>query len=197
MEKALIIVESPAKIKTLKKFLGSNFIFESSLGHVRDLPQKGFGIDVEHDFEPEYAIMPDKKEVIDNLKKLAKTVDVVYLSPDPDREGEAIAWHIASVFPKGTKYNDDGKSSGFAEMRTEGDENKCRAAKAKVISIYDLNGHRFVKSAKSSYSDQFGKHIDYVVGTMVYPNGFYDFSLVCAKGIHFFMTRKLAVAYHI
>jgi DNA topoisomerase-1 len=104
MSKALIIVESPAKIKTLKKFLGPNYIFESSLGHVRDLPQKGFGIDVENDFEPEYAILPDKKEVIDRLKKAAKLVDVVYLSPDPDREGEAIAWHIASILPKGTKY---------------------------------------------------------------------------------------------
>jgi len=103
MGKALIIVESPAKIKTLKKFLGSNYIFESSLGHVRDLPQKGFGIDVEHDFEPEYAILPDKQEVIDRLKKAAKVADVVYLSPDPDREGEAIAWHIASILPKGTK----------------------------------------------------------------------------------------------
>jgi DNA topoisomerase I len=104
MGKALIIVESPAKIKTLKKFLGSNYLFESSLGHIRDLPQKGFGIDVEHDFEPAYTILPDKKEVIERLKKAAEHVDVVYLSPDPDREGEAIAWHIASILPKGTKY---------------------------------------------------------------------------------------------
>lgn len=104
MGKALIIVESPAKIKTLKKFLGPNYLFESSIGHVRDLPQKGFGIDVENDFEPAYTILPDKKEVIERLKKAAKQVDVVYLSPDPDREGEAIAWHIASILPKGTKY---------------------------------------------------------------------------------------------
>ncbi len=103
MAKALIIVESPAKIKTLKKFLGSNYLFESSLGHIRDLPQKGFGIDVEHDFEPAYAILPDKKDVIERLKKAAKQVDVVYLAPDPDREGEAIAWHIDSILPKGTK----------------------------------------------------------------------------------------------
>ncbi len=103
MEKALIIVESPTKIKTLKKFLGPNYIFESSLGHIRDLPQKGFGIDVENDFEPQYEIMEDKKEVIQKLKKAAKLVDVVYLSPDPDREGEAIAWHIASILPPGTK----------------------------------------------------------------------------------------------
>lgn len=103
MAKALIIVESPAKIKTLRKFLGGNYLFESSMGHIRDLPKKGFGIDVEHDFEPSYETLPDKKEVIEKLKKAAKQVDVVYLSPDPDREGEAIAWHIASILPKGTK----------------------------------------------------------------------------------------------
>ncbi len=103
MEKALVIVESPTKIKTLKKFLGDNFQIESSVGHVRDLPQKGFGIDVDNDFEPAYATMPDKKEVIDRLKKAAKEADIVYLAPDPDREGEAIAWHIAAILPKGTK----------------------------------------------------------------------------------------------
>ncbi|MBM3208225.1 MAG: toprim domain-containing protein, partial [Chlamydiae bacterium] len=102
MSKSLIIVESPTKIKTLKKFLGSGYLFESSLGHVRDLPQKGFGIDVDNNFDPQYEILPDKKEVIEKLKKAAKQVDTVYLSPDPDREGEAIAWHIASILPKGT-----------------------------------------------------------------------------------------------
>lgn len=104
MTKKLIIVESPAKIKTLKKFLGSGYSFASSVGHIRDLPQKGFGIDVEKNFEPDYALLPDKKEVINALKKAAKEADVVYLSPDPDREGEAIAWHIAAILPKGTKY---------------------------------------------------------------------------------------------
>ncbi len=103
MGKALIIVESPAKIKTLKKFLGKNFVFASSIGHIRDLPEKGFGIDVEHDFEPQYEVMPDKKEVIETLQKAAKECDIVYLSPDPDREGEAIAWHIAALLPKNTK----------------------------------------------------------------------------------------------
>lgn len=103
MVKSLIIVESPAKIKTLKKFLGKDFIFASSLGHVRDLPQKGFGIDIEHDFEPQYEVLPDKKEVISKLRAAAKECDIVYLSPDPDREGEAIAWHIASLLPPKTK----------------------------------------------------------------------------------------------
>lgn len=102
MSKALIIVESPTKIKTLKKFLGKGYEFASSLGHVRDLPAKGFGIDVEHDFEPQYQTLPDKKEVIAALKKAAKECDTVYLCPDPDREGEAIAWHIASILPAKT-----------------------------------------------------------------------------------------------
>ena len=103
MGKALVIVESPAKIKTLRKFLGPNYSFESSVGHIRDLPQKEFGIDTENDFEPKYITLPDKKEVIAKLQAAAKKVDIVYLSPDPDREGEAIAWHIASILPKGTK----------------------------------------------------------------------------------------------
>lgn len=104
MKKILVIVESPAKIKTLKKFLGPNYIFESSIGHIRDLPQKEFGIDIEHDFEPVYVSLPDKKEVIKKIQAAAKKADLVYLSPDPDREGEAIAWHIASILPKGTQY---------------------------------------------------------------------------------------------
>lgn len=102
MAKALIIVESPAKIKTLRKFLGPNYLFESSIGHVRDLPEKEFGVDIEHDFEPKYVIMPNKEEVIAKLKKAAKLVDTVYLSPDPDREGEAIAWHISQILPPKT-----------------------------------------------------------------------------------------------
>lgn len=102
MGKSLIIVESPAKIKTLKKFLGPNFVFESSIGHIRDLPEREFGIDIENDFEPKYAILPDKQEVITKLKKAAKQCDTVYLSPDPDREGEAIAWHITKILPANT-----------------------------------------------------------------------------------------------
>ena len=102
MGKSLIIVESPTKIKTLKKFLGDEFIIESSVGHIRDLPEKEFGIDMENDFEPKYETLPDKKDVIKNLIKAAKQCDTVYLSPDPDREGEAIAWHIAEILPPDT-----------------------------------------------------------------------------------------------
>ncbi len=101
MTKPLIIVESPTKIKTLKKFLGEKYEFESSYGHVRDLPEGQFGIDLENDFEPTYAPLPDKEKVIARLKALAKNCDRIILSPDPDREGEAIAWHIAALLPKG------------------------------------------------------------------------------------------------
>ena len=101
-KKSLIIVESPAKIKTLQKFLGPDFLFASSIGHIRDLPEKEFGIDIENDFDPKYVTMPDKEEVISNLQKSAKQCQTVYLCPDPDREGEAIAWHIKEILPRGT-----------------------------------------------------------------------------------------------
>src|ERR1700722_7754421 len=104
MAKSLIIVESPAKIKTLKKFLGPDYLFESSIGHIRDLPEKEFGVDIEHDFEPKYVVMPDKEEVIANLRKAAKQSDTLCLPPDPDREGEAIAWHISQILPPGTNF---------------------------------------------------------------------------------------------
>lgn len=103
MAKSLIIVESPAKIKTLQKLLGAKFTFESSYGHVRDLPEKEFGIDIENKFEPKYVLLPKKKDVIDRLKKSAKECDTIYLAPDPDREGEAIAWHISQILPKDAK----------------------------------------------------------------------------------------------
>jgi len=100
-KKTLIIVESPTKVKTLKKFLGNSYHIESSVGHIRDLPTHAFGIDLDHDFEPVYENLPEKRDVIAKLRKTAKECDTVYLSPDPDREGEAIAWHIAHILPQG------------------------------------------------------------------------------------------------
>lgn len=97
MGKDLIIVESPAKIKTIKKFLGSGYEVEASVGHVRDLPTKSLGVDEEHDFAPDYQIIPGKAKVVAKLKSAAKQADTVYLAPDPDREGEAIAWHVAEI----------------------------------------------------------------------------------------------------
>ncbi len=95
MAKSLVIVESPAKAKTINKYLGKDFIVEASIGHIMDLPKNRIGVDLEDGtFEPELIVMPGKEKVVDRLKKLAGAADAVYLAPDPDREGEAIAWHL-------------------------------------------------------------------------------------------------------
>lgn len=96
MAKNLVIVESPAKAKTIEKFLGKDYVVKSSFGHIRDLPKKGLNIDVEHDFAPKYEISPDKKKVISELKKAASGSEV-WLASDEDREGEAIAWHLTQA----------------------------------------------------------------------------------------------------
>jgi DNA topoisomerase-1 len=95
MAKNLVIVESPAKAKTLGKYLGRNYTVKASVGHVVDLPKSKLGVDVKNDFKPEYSVIHGKSKVIDELKKAAKDKENIYLAPDPDREGEAIAWHIA------------------------------------------------------------------------------------------------------
>ena len=92
--KSLIIVESPSKTKTLKKFLGSDYIIEASVGHIRDLAKKDLGVDIDNDFTPTYVVSEDKSKVVKQLKKIAKDVDQIFLATDPDREGEAISWHI-------------------------------------------------------------------------------------------------------
>ncbi|MDE6007606.1 MAG: DNA topoisomerase I, partial [Muribaculaceae bacterium] len=104
--KNLVIVESPAKAKTIEKFLGKDFTVLSSYGHIRDLQKHGFSIDVEDGFKPIYEIPDDKKELVKKLKKAAADADVIWLASDEDREGEAIAWHLAEVLkldPETTK----------------------------------------------------------------------------------------------
>jgi DNA topoisomerase-1 len=98
MGKSLVIVESPSKARTLTKYLGKKYTVMASVGHVKDLPKSKFGVDVEHDFAPNYQVIRGKKKVLDDIKAAAKKADVIYLAPDPDREGEAIAWHIAEEF---------------------------------------------------------------------------------------------------
>jgi DNA topoisomerase-1 len=97
MSKNLVIVESPAKAKTIEKFLGKDFRVESSFGHISDLPSKELGVDVEGDFNPKYEVSKDKKDVVKKLRDLAKKAEMVWLASDEDREGEAIAWHLAEV----------------------------------------------------------------------------------------------------
>ena len=94
MAKNLVIVESPSKATTIKKFLGAQYEVVASNGHVRDFPKSQFGIDVEHDFEPKYITIRGKGELLAKLRKAAKKADKIYLATDPDREGEAISWHL-------------------------------------------------------------------------------------------------------
>ncbi len=96
-EENLVIVESPAKAKTIEKFLGKDFLVKSSFGHIRDLSKKNLGIDLKNNYKPEYIVPPDKKKVVDELKKLSKDARTVWLASDEDREGEAIAWHLYEV----------------------------------------------------------------------------------------------------
>jgi DNA topoisomerase-1 len=100
MAKSLVIVESPAKAKTINKILGGDFMVKSSMGHVRDLPVKTLGVDVEDGFKPKYVVVQGRKKIIEELRKAAEECETVYLAPDPDREGEAIAWHLQEVLQR-------------------------------------------------------------------------------------------------
>src|SRR5215831_15593072 len=94
MAKALVIVESPAKAKTINKYLGKNFVVKASLGHVKDLPKKDLAVDVDNGFRPKYEVIEGKKKLIQELRDASKKVQTIYLAADPDREGEAICWHL-------------------------------------------------------------------------------------------------------
>src|SRR4029077_4391638 len=94
-KRGLVVVESPAKAKTLKKYLGKDFDVKASVGHIRDLPKSSLGVDVEKNFQPTYELIKGKQKVVEELAKAALRADKVYLAADPDREGEAIAWHVA------------------------------------------------------------------------------------------------------
>jgi DNA topoisomerase-1 len=104
--RSLVIVESPAKAKTLKKILGAKFTIKASVGHIRDLPEKKLGVDIENDFEPLYEVLAAKADLVEELRQAARKSDTIYLAADPDREGEAIAWHVSELLdnPKATVH---------------------------------------------------------------------------------------------
>ena len=106
MADELVIVESPTKARTLSRFLGDGYDVAASLGHVRDLPQTHLGVDIDDNFKPEYVIPPSKSKIIKELRKASKGVSKVILATDPDREGEAIAWHIHSFLSEKNKLKD-------------------------------------------------------------------------------------------
>ena len=127
MARYLVIVESPTKVKTIKKFLGSNYVVMASNGHVRDLPKSQMGVDLEHDFEPKYITIRGKGELLANLRKAAKKADKIYLATDPDREGEAISWHLMKALKlEGKKvyrisFNEITKSAVKASLKNARD----------------------------------------------------------------------------
>jgi len=141
MADSLVIVESPAKAKTINKYLGKNFEVKSSLGHIKDLPKNKLGIDLEKDFTPQYTVIKGKNKIVDDLKKSASGKKSVYLAPDPDREGEAIAWHIAGeLASKKVKiyrvtFNEITKSAIQDAFKSPGqiDTNKVNAQQARRI----------------------------------------------------------------
>jgi DNA topoisomerase-1 len=100
MKKKLVIVESPAKARTLAKILGKGYSLKASLGHVRDLPKSRLGVDIEHGFKPKYVVSREKSKTVMELKQAVVGAATVYLATDPDREGEAIAWHLAEVIKR-------------------------------------------------------------------------------------------------
>ena len=129
MPKSLVVVESPAKAKTIKKILGKDYIVESSIGHIRDLPKKGLGVDIENAFTPKYVLIRGKGKVVKSLQTAARKVDNIYLAADPDREGEAICWHLAEELKKAKKpihritYNEVTKSAILDAIKAPGEIN--------------------------------------------------------------------------
>lgn len=152
MGKDLIIVESPAKVKTIKKFLGNAYAVEASVGHVRDLPQKKLGVDEKEDFAPQYQIIPGKQKVVTKLKDAAASASTIYLAPDPDREGEAIAWHVAEIL----------KDADKPIHRIQFNEITAKAVREALAHPRDINEKLFL-------SQQARRILDRLVGYKVSP----------------------------
>ena len=134
MAKYLVIVESPAKVKTIKKFLGANYEVMASQGHVRDLPKSQLGFDPEHDYEPKYITIRGKGDLLASLRKEVKKADKIYLATDPDREGEAISWHLYYALKSISYYlqgdhQERGKGISEKRQRDRYESGGCPAGK--------------------------------------------------------------------
>lgn len=152
MAKDLIIVESPAKVKTIRKFLGNKYTVQASVGHIRDLPAKSLGVDEENAFTPQYEVIPGKERVVEDLRSAAAKADNIYLAPDPDREGEAIAWHVAALL--------DGKNKNI--QRIQFNEITSRAVKEALAHPRPLNANLF-------NAQQARRVLDRLVGYKISP----------------------------
>ncbi|EPR44035.1 DNA topoisomerase I [Desulfovibrio sp. X2] len=164
MGKNLIIVESPAKVRTIKKFLGKDYAVEASVGHVRDLPSKDLGVDEEHDFEPKYQVIPGKQKVVSKLREAAEKAERIFLAPDPDREGEAIAWHVAHLLREAGAKPKKGKAAAEEKpiTRIQFNEITARAVREALEHPRDLDEHLFE-------SQQARRILDRLVGYKLSP----------------------------
>ncbi len=154
MGKKLVIVESPAKAKTIGKILGSDYVVKSSVGHIRDLPERTLGVDIEHQFTPKYVVSANKTKTVAELKKAAKAAAAIYLAPDPDREGEAIAWHLQETLAG------DAKEIPF--YRVQYNEITARAVKAAFENPGTIDMNRV-------NAQQARRILDRIVGYKVSP----------------------------
>ena len=148
----LVIVESPAKARTITKYLGKEYRVSASVGHIMDLPPKSLGVDIDKDFKPTYEVMPSKKKTVAGLKKEAKEADEIFLAPDPDREGEAIAWHLAKLL----------KSSGKPMKRVNVNEITKQAIIDAIENAGELNQEKFE-------AQQARRILDRLVGYLISP----------------------------
>ena len=142
MGKKILIVESPAKARTISRMLGSDYKIMASMGHVRDLPERSFGVDVQHDFAPIYTDNPRSKKVVADLRNAVKKAQEVYLAPDPDREGEAIAWHLSEVLKDDFKH--DFKRVSFHEITRSAIEKALENSSAINMDLVDAQQARRV-----------------------------------------------------
>lgn len=160
MSNSLVIVESPAKAKTIKKYLGKGFSVMASIGHIIDLPDRELGVDVQKNFDPTYVIIKGKNKILKQITDAAATADAVYLAPDPDREGEAIAWHIAERIRKTTKRK--GAGTALKIHRAMFNEITAKAIKAAIENPCDLNKNLFE-------AQQARRVLDRLVGYKISP----------------------------
>ena len=141
MADTLVIVESPAKAKTIEKFLGKNYKVLASNGHVRDLPKSQLGVDVEHSFAPKYITLRGRGDVLDRIRREAKSAKKVYLATDPDREGEAISWHLAQIL----KLDETSKCRiVFNEITSTAVKNSLKNARAVDLRLVDAQQARLI-----------------------------------------------------
>ena len=149
VKKNLVIVESPSKAKTIGRFLGRSYKVVASLGHVRDLPKSRMGVDIEHDYQPDYISIRGKGDVIKELRKDAKNAKAVYLASDPDREGEAIAWHVSNIL----KLDDDQKNRvTFNEITKDAVKNAFKEPRTINMDLVDAQQARRVLDRLVGYS---------------------------------------------